>query len=59
MALKTVEMVREIREAIRAETKGLNDRELVSYYSAKARVIPGFSHRGTASQIHEKPQSES
>ena len=28
MALKTIEMIREIRDAIRAETKGLSAREI-------------------------------
>ena len=59
MGLKTIEMIREIRDAMRAETKGLDRRELVAYYSATARVSPGSSHRETASEVRERPQTES
>ena len=59
MALKTVEMVREIREAIRAETEGLNAGDLVAYYTEKAGLAWGQSHRQKVREVHRGQKTSS
>ncbi len=58
MALKTVEMVREIRDAVRAETRGLDRRELVAYYSAKAGAPQRSTRAESVRNVRERPQTD-